>query len=936
MLDLSFRNWRRRSDRSDRLKLESPSPFINNGDNCVHLVPWQNDPLYQEEGAFREVSCIDEPKAFICQMSVVPKRYTITLTQYSTFLGGSLYGGHLKLYNSFNITNFIVNSTATITSYNSNIIGFIDQLVLLDGSTFILGTNAQTKSESLIGEYSINSNSNSNSNSNNTMFGQQPLFKILDGISLTCQSLSSSNLNYNVIINARIEVGNGNIFVGNNVYLHLLGGGDISRSNIHLNSHSQLIIDGYAMRMMTYDAFDLTLSHRYLFILFLFSSIPIFFLFLFLLLFFFINIIILFRGEVIGEYTNNIINEKNEELQSRIETKLKGVYRLIVYSSSSSSSSGQITRCIPYNSTAVQLQEILDELSIIHQLGGSTVRLMTEGDYRFNYGYNYRIELDSPDQVYYTNNQGRINIELYCIGILNCNCAQTKVSYIDEYGQKSCPLSGNTSRIDPSACAIPPNIIINRISYLDYTNITGKGELTFISGTHRLPSITTININIIGTSKCTIGSNLINWKSINLGDTGKVIYTGKGWEGWDSSILIFSSFDTRGRGESSLNNAPSFILKISSVILNDGSSFLTSGPGSILNWMNLTWNGGIIGGRSTIYINKNLLASQTGKSLRYSCILHILEDAKFTWSSGNISLHNGAQIIIEGILIVDVYGSKQYFGFAELLSMPSSSPYQYLLDSEPQYNNIIYFDDQLPEYLRDGYYINPLCGETCLTPVTITFINNGKLIALPYSNSTFVAPINLQDNSRLEVQTSGELTAQSGGGCGNNVYMEISDSAVIELSGGTFFMGSTCTITGTGELLGTAGMHDLSFSINAHITISGGVMRWPLSRGNGLTIQFFGGLVISGEGQLLVEPWSTNIKVNKVVHFKDNCLLQFPMIGTAAQPSVYDTLDAPDLSPRGVLTAIDVMKWEGGTLRGKADIIANKTLFLFGGTKYIR
>eukprot|EP00604_Paraphysomonas_vestita_P003774 CAMPEP_0174823180 /NCGR_PEP_ID=MMETSP1107-20130205/22153_1 /TAXON_ID=36770 /ORGANISM="Paraphysomonas vestita, Strain GFlagA" /LENGTH=163 /DNA_ID=CAMNT_0016044737 /DNA_START=1132 /DNA_END=1623 /DNA_ORIENTATION=- len=60
------------------------------------------------------------------------------------------------------------------------------------------------------------------------------------------------------------------------------------------------------------------------------------------------------------------------------------------------------------------------------------------------------------------------------------------------------------------------------------------------------------------------------------------------------------------------------------------------------------------------------------------------------------------------------------------------------------------------------------------------------------------------------------------------------------------------------------------------------------------------------------------------------------MIGTAAQPSVYDTLDAPDLSPRGVLTAIDVMKWEGGTLRGKADIIANKTLFLFGGTKYIR
>lgn len=153
MINLSFRNWRRRSDRSDRLKLESPSAFVNNGDNCVHLVPWQNDPVYQEEGSLREVSCIDEPKSFICQMSVVPKRYTITLTQYSTFQDGSLFGGNLILLNSFNFTHFIVNSTATITTSNSNNIGFIRQLILLDGSTFILGTNVNINSESYIGEY---------------------------------------------------------------------------------------------------------------------------------------------------------------------------------------------------------------------------------------------------------------------------------------------------------------------------------------------------------------------------------------------------------------------------------------------------------------------------------------------------------------------------------------------------------------------------------------------------------------------------------------------------------------------------------------------------------------------------------------------------------------------------------------------------------------
>lgn len=232
--------------------------------------------------------------------------------------------------------------------------------------------------------------------------------------------------------------------------------------------------------------------------------------------------------------------------------------------------------------------------------------------------------------------------------------------------------------------------------------------------------------------------------------------------------------------------------------------------------------------------------------------------------------------------------------------------------------------------------MNPLCAETCLKPVTITVRFNGQILAAPNSNATFVAPVNLEGNSQMVVGVGGYLNALSGGACGNNVVMQISDYAMIELSGGTFSLGATCTITGTGELLGTAGTHDLCFSINAHITIAGGIMRWPLSRGDKKTLRFYGGLLISSEGQLLVEPWETSIVVDKVVHFKDSCLLQFPMIGTAAQPSVYDTLDAPDKSPRGILTSTDTMQWDGGTLRGKADFVSTKVLYLGGGEKRIR
>jgi hypothetical protein len=247
MLDLAFRNWRRRSDRSDRLLLDQPGAFINNGDNCVHLVPWQHDPLYQEEGALREVSCIDEPKAFVCQMSVAPRRFSLTVSHSSHFSGGAIHGGSLNLLNSFNISHFTVDSAAVVTAHNSEVMGTIKDLFLLDGSEFILATNAQITSRSHIGE------------PDGLATGRQPIFQILDGNALTCASLG---IQYDVVLNARLVVGIGSILVHPLVNLHLRGGGEISRADIQVDTSSLLTVDGYAMRMMTYDAFDLTLSHR--------------------------------------------------------------------------------------------------------------------------------------------------------------------------------------------------------------------------------------------------------------------------------------------------------------------------------------------------------------------------------------------------------------------------------------------------------------------------------------------------------------------------------------------------------------------------------------------------------------------------------------------------------------------------------------------------
>lgn len=148
-------------------------------------------------------------------------------------------------------------------------------------------------------------------------------------------------------------------------------------------------------------------------------------------------------------------------------------------------------------------------------------------------------------------------------------------------------------------------------------------------------------------------------------------------------------------------------------------------------------------------------------------------------------------------------------------------------------------------------------------------------------------------------------------------------------------MAKECTIKGLGELTSVAGLHTLAQSIEAHITIEGGILLWPQQNGIGATITFMNGLLLKNSGELHLEPQSTTIIVNKVVEFRDNCRVQFPVIGITAQPFLSE-VDAPDKSPRGKLLAQDSMLFLGGTLEGKADFIGAKIMEISGDNKYIK
>jgi hypothetical protein len=76
---------------------------------------------------------------------------------------------------------------------------------------------------------------------------------------------------------------------------------------------------------------------------------------------------------------------------------------------------------------------------------------------------------------------------------------------------------------------------------------------------------------------------------------------------------------------------------------------------------------------------------------------------------------------------------------------------------------------------------------------------------------------------------------------------------------------------------------------------------WPTSRGNGQQVTVHGTLTMELAGELHVEPFSTVFLVSDPVVLSGDCLIQFPMIGTSAQPSIDDLVEAPDPSPRGNL-----------------------------------
>lgn len=697
----------------------------------------------------------------------------------------------------------------------------------------------------------------------------------------------------------------------------------MSNSRLTLASEtSQLLLSGYGTKLSAFDSFDVKLSNR---------------------------------GPYIGEYYGG--SYAQESLNEHAGVQL-GAYRLMVSHTGSRASYGSnITQCIPYNATVEEMASILEQLPIVSRIGGVTVRRYgssspyeTSVSERYQYGFTYRIDMDGVPTSMFT--FGGLSLSVYCYGATNgdCACAQTKVPLVDATGTPNCETSANFSEVTSGACVHSPTIKVTRISRQAYVKTSGTGTLKYTAGVHRLPPITS-SVTIAGASSGMgiVAANTIQWYSMTISGQSRLMVAGTSWAGWDSVFDLFAADWDNERGLSALNRAPASVWSLTNFAVSELGSVFSTGPSSNFTWTRGVWNGGILGGRSTLHITESMVMNGTNMALRDVFTLNIDSTATATWISGNISLANAATIIDEGKLVIDnsraaavaaAAGVPFYppaMGEAEYLNDSSSNAAtSQLLALHPGRSWQSYYSSELIAELRAGWYLNPYCGASCGDTNFFIIQGNGKLVASDSSVTSFVLPVYFIDDSRFNLSAASTVYFNSGGTIGNDVVVTLGNSALLALSGGSMLMQATCTIQGAGDLQVTGGAHDLSFIIDARITISGGRLRWPQSRGEGKTITFRGGLIIESEGQLIVEPQSTTIQVESDVYFRDSSFIQFPVLGIAAQSTPFDGLDVPDTSPRCTLNATKVMHWDGGTIAGKVDIIALKFLYLDGDTKYVK
>jgi hypothetical protein len=107
------------------------SAFPNTqGERCVAINPWINNPLLQEEGGWNDAGC-QLKKSFVCQLFSSVDYYTLTIQgNKNSWKNGVIKGGRIDVKGSLLIDSFRLSSSASLSLYANTTI--LTSLTLTD------------------------------------------------------------------------------------------------------------------------------------------------------------------------------------------------------------------------------------------------------------------------------------------------------------------------------------------------------------------------------------------------------------------------------------------------------------------------------------------------------------------------------------------------------------------------------------------------------------------------------------------------------------------------------------------------------------------------------------------------------------------------------------------------------------------------------------
>lgn len=241
-----FLDWRRYEPNNETLSESDPS--VLGGERCGSLIPWQEDPLIQEQGSWNDVSC-DVFKPFVCQIFGSTIRYQIYIVKDLYIDGGILEGGQLvsgegdtTIINYTIIRGASITITSSSTSSSSNKNNVISKLYLVDGAQLFIDSKVQMFSDAYIGELPFelinnipltNTSMNSITSDTTTTSSMQTMITISDNASIivspycTLKTISNHLLSdcsitsSNVIFNSKL-FGYGKLMITGETNLNLM------------------------------------------------------------------------------------------------------------------------------------------------------------------------------------------------------------------------------------------------------------------------------------------------------------------------------------------------------------------------------------------------------------------------------------------------------------------------------------------------------------------------------------------------------------------------------------------------------------------------------------------------------------------------------------------------------------------------------------------